>query len=42
MVQLVLTFMAAGMDFSCTRTNLLGGAVHLLIFAAYILLMFDR
>ncbi|HWI12794.1 MAG TPA: hypothetical protein VNT02_01015 [Burkholderiales bacterium] len=39
---LSLTLVLSNMTFSSTRTNVLLGAVHLLVFFAYLLLMFQR
>lgn len=41
-VLLVLTLLTSMLTFSLPRTNLLLGCVHLLIFSAYLMLMFDR
>ena len=41
-VLLVLTLLTSMLTFSLPRTNLLLGCVHLLIFGAYLMLMFDR
>jgi Ca2+:H+ antiporter len=41
MIMLVLTLVTATLTFSLPRTNLLLGAVHLLLFAAYFMLLFD-
>lgn len=40
-VLLIATFLSASVVFGGTRTNTLGGAVHLVIFLAYIVLVFD-
>jgi Ca2+:H+ antiporter len=42
MVMLVLTLLTSILTFSLPRTNVLLGCVHLLLFAAYFMLMFDR
>ena len=42
MIMLVLTLITGMLTFSQPRTNLLLGCVHLLIFGAYLMLMFDR
>lgn len=39
---LSLTLIMSGMTFSASRTNVLQGAVHVLLFFAYIMLIFDR
>jgi len=41
-VMLVLTLLTSMLTFSLPRTNVLLGCVHLLIFGAYFMLMFDR
>ena len=41
-VMLMLTLITSTLTFSSPRTNILLGCVHLLLFAAYLLLMFDR
>lgn len=41
-VMLVLTLITSILTFSVPRTNVLTGCVHLLLFCAYLLLMFDR
>ena len=41
MVMLLLTLMVSVVTFASGRTNILQGAVHLLLFAAYLLLMFQ-
>jgi len=41
-VMLVLTLFTSVLTFSLPRTNLLLGCVHLLLFGAYLMLMFDR
>ena len=41
-VMLVLTLITALLTFSLPRTNVLLGCVHLLLFGAYLMLMFDR
>jgi Ca2+:H+ antiporter len=41
-VMLVLTLMTSMLTFSLPRTNVLLGCVHLLLFCAYFMLMFDR
>ena len=38
---LVLTFFVAAINFGGTRTTILGGAVHLVIFLAYLVLIFE-
>jgi Ca2+:H+ antiporter len=42
MLLLVLTLAMATLTFASGRTNILQGAVHLLLFAAYIVLIFER
>jgi Ca2+:H+ antiporter len=42
MVMLLLTLIICMLTFSLPRTNVLLGCVHLLLFAAYLMLMFDR
>jgi len=42
MIMLVLTLITGMLTFSQPRTNLLLGCVHLLLFGAYLMLMFDR
>lgn len=42
MVLLVLTLAVSTLTFASARTNVLLGAVHLLLFLAYLLLVFDR
>ena len=42
MVMLVLTLVTSVITFAIPRTNVLSGMVHLLLFAAYLLLLFDR
>jgi Ca2+:H+ antiporter len=42
MVMLVLTLVTATLTFSLPRTNVLLGCVHLLLFGAYFMLIFDR
>jgi Ca2+:H+ antiporter len=42
MVMLVLTLLTSILTFSLPRTNVLLGCVHLLLFGAYFMLMFDR
>ncbi len=42
MVMLVLTLVTSLLTFTIPRTNVLSGMVHLLLFAAYLLLLFDR
>lgn len=42
MVLLVLTLAVSTLTFASARTNVLLGAVHLLLFLAYLLLLFDR
>jgi len=41
-VMLVLTLLVSLLTFSSRRTNILNGAVHLVIFAAYVVLIFDQ
>lgn len=41
-VMLLLTLLTSILTFSQPRTNLLLGCVHLLLFGAYVMLMFDR
>jgi Ca2+:H+ antiporter len=41
-VMLVLTLLTSILTFSLPRTNVLLGCVHLLLFGAYFMLMFDR
>ena len=41
-VMLVLTLIVSTLTFSLPRTNVLLGCVHLLLFGAYLMLMFDR
>jgi Ca2+:H+ antiporter len=41
-VMLVLSLVTAMLTFSLPRTNVLLGCVHLLLFGAYLMLMFDR
>jgi Ca2+:H+ antiporter len=41
-VLLVLTLLTSMLTFSLPRTNVLLGCVHLLLFGAYLMLMFDR
>ena len=41
-VMLVLTLIVSTLTFSLPRTNVLLGSVHLLLFGAYLMLMFDR
>lgn len=41
-VMLVLTLATSMLTFSLPRTNVLLGCVHLLLFSAYLMLMFDR
>jgi Ca2+:H+ antiporter len=41
-VMLVLTLVTSLLTFSLPRTNVLQGCVHLLLFGAYLMLMFDR
>jgi Ca2+:H+ antiporter len=41
-VMLVLTLMTSMLTFSLPRTNVLLGCVHLLLFGAYLMLMFER
>ena len=42
MVMLLLTLVTSILTFSLPRTNVLLGCVHLLLFGAYLMLMFDR
>jgi len=41
-VMLLLTLVTSMLTFSLPRTNLLPGCVHLLLFGAYLMLLFDR
>src|SRR6201996_3996703 len=41
-VLLVLTLSVCGLTFTSNRTNVLMGAVHLLLFLAYLMLLFER
>ena len=41
-IMLLLTLVISTLTFSLPRTNVLLGCVHLLLFSAYLLLMFDR
>jgi Ca2+:H+ antiporter len=41
-VMLLLTLITSILTFSLSRTNVLLGSVHLLLFGAYLMLMFDR
>ncbi|MEI9865225.1 MAG: hypothetical protein WDN00_11885 [Limisphaerales bacterium] len=41
-VMLILTILTSILTFSLPRTNVLLGCVHLLLFGAYLMLMFDR
>jgi Ca2+:H+ antiporter len=41
-VMLLLTLITSTLTFSLPRTNILPGCVHLLLFAAYVMLLFDR
>jgi Ca2+:H+ antiporter len=41
-VMLLLTLVTSMLTFSLPRTNMLLGCVHLLLFGAYVMLMFDR
>jgi Ca2+:H+ antiporter len=41
-VMLSLTLIVSGMTFATSRTNVLLGAVHVLLFFAYVMLIFDR
>ncbi len=41
-VLLVLTLAVSTLTFASTRTNVLQGAVHLLLFVAYLMMIFDR
>jgi Ca2+:H+ antiporter len=41
-VLLLLTLITSTLTFSLPRTNVLPGCVHLLLFAAYLMLLFDR
>jgi len=41
-VMLMLTLLTSILTFSLPRTNVLLGCVHLLLFGAYVMLMFDR
>ena len=42
MVLLVLTLAVSMLTFASARTNVLQGAVHLLLFFAYLMMVFDR
>lgn len=42
MILLVLTFGVSALTFASARTNVLLGAVHLLLFLAYLMMVFDR
>ncbi len=42
MVMLALTLLVSGLTFSGRRTNILFGAVHLVIFVTYVALIFDQ
>jgi Ca2+:H+ antiporter len=42
MVMLLLTLVTSMLTFSLPRTNVLPGCVHLLLFAAYLMLLFDQ
>ena len=42
MILLVLTLGLSMLTFASARTNVLPGAVHLLLFLAYLMLLFDR
>jgi Ca2+:H+ antiporter len=42
MTLLVLTLVLSTLTFGSSRTNVLQGAVHLLLFFAYLMLIFDR
>jgi Ca2+:H+ antiporter len=42
LVLLVLTIVVSMITFASGRTNILQGAVHLVLFAAYILLIFQN
>ena len=42
MIMLSLTLVMSILTFSTPRTNLLLGAVHLLLFFAYLMLMFEE
>jgi Ca2+:H+ antiporter len=39
---LVLTLAVSGLTFISNRTNVLSGAVHLLLFLAYVMLLFEH
>ena len=41
-VMLLLSLLTSFLTFSLPRTNVLPGCVHLLLFGAYLMLMFDR
>lgn len=41
-VMVILTLFSCGLTFTSGRTNVLQGAVHLLLFAAYVFLIFQR
>jgi Ca2+:H+ antiporter len=42
LVLLLLTLVVSVVTFASGRTNVMQGAVHLLLFGAYLLLMFER
>jgi Ca2+:H+ antiporter len=42
MILLLLTLVVSGLTFALERTNVLQGAVHLLLFLAYLILIFER
>ena len=42
MLLLILTLAVSGLTFTSTRTNVLLGAVHLLLFLAYLMLLFEK
>jgi Ca2+:H+ antiporter len=42
MTLLILTLVLSTLTFGSSRTNVLQGAVHLLLFLAYLMLIFDR
>jgi len=42
MILLVLTLGVSTLTFASARTNVLLGAVHLLLFLAYLMMVFDR
>ena len=42
MILLMLTLVVSTLTFAGTRTNALLGAVHLVLFFAYLMLIFDK